>query len=216
MDSHSGAPDNPYLAPKTTIADIAPSGEIELAGRFDRLCASVLDHLILVATLILIFLIFFIMGVSEAIRSLDSTTWLGLDTWKGSSLLVLFSFVPPVLTVVFFFAINFPLLRKHGQTLGKYVFKVRIVHSDGMPAGVWQILLRRYLLTPIVLLIIMFGLIFIIGILMGLASLEGSNEVGAFIGMHFYFMVLVDILPIFRASRKCLHDTLADTVVVRA
>lgn len=77
-------------------------------------------------------------------------------------------------------------LSKYGQTLGKRLLKVQIVRSSGQPASFVRLAVVRYLL---------FGVL-------------GNIPVGGpFIG-------LADHVFIFRPEKRCLHDLLADTVVV--
>jgi uncharacterized RDD family membrane protein YckC len=82
------------------------------------------------------------------------------------------------------------LLATRGQTIGKRLCGIRIVRTDGRQTGLWRILFLRVL--PITLL-------------SSLPIPYLSNVSG-----------LVDCLLIFRASHKCLHDHIADTVVVNA
>jgi len=86
------------------------------------------------------------------------------------------------------FAIQGWFLHTSGQTVGKKARKLRIVRTDGSRAGVGRLLFLRL------------GLV---------AALTFIPFVGRLIG-------LVDSLLIFRASRKCLHDQIADTLVVTA
>lgn len=79
-------------------------------------------------------------------------------------------------------------LWKSGQTLGKKVMKIRIVRSDGRRAELWRILLLRYFVPGL------FGSIPFVG---GVFS-------------------LIDPLFIFGEQRRCLHDLIADTIVVTA
>lgn len=80
------------------------------------------------------------------------------------------------------------LLATRGQTIGKRLCGIRIVRSDGRHADLKRILLLRWL--PLNLL-----------------SLVGT--VGGLLG-------LADALFVFRASRQCVHDQIADTIVVYA
>jgi uncharacterized RDD family membrane protein YckC len=82
------------------------------------------------------------------------------------------------------------LLATRGQTIGKRLCGIRIVRSDGRPAGLGRILSLR---------------VFPITLLSSLPLPYLSNVSG-----------LIDCLPIFRPSHKCLHDHIADTVVVNA
>ena len=99
---------------------------------------------------------------------------------------------PDVLTpaagFALFAALHGWLLARRGQTIGKALLGVRIVRSDGTPASLARLLLVRY------------GLGYLTTILMPLGQIYG----------------MVDVLLIFRASRRCLHDLLADTIVVKA
>ena len=79
-------------------------------------------------------------------------------------------------------------LHQYGQTVGKRALGIRIVRSDGGRATLGRIFALRYL--PVTLL----GAIPYVGPLIG----------------------LVDVLLIFRDSRQCMHDQIADTIVVKA
>jgi uncharacterized RDD family membrane protein YckC len=89
---------------------------------------------------------------------------------------------------ILFLVVHGYLLATRGQTVGKALLKIRIVRSDGSPASFARIVGLRYLTTSV------------------LASIP---MVGGIYG-------LVDTLLIFRASRRCLHDNIADTIVVTA
>ena len=92
------------------------------------------------------------------------------------------------LVFVAFLAVHGYLLATRGQTVGKALLKIRIVRSDGSRASFARLAGLRYLTTSIITAIPIAG------------SLYG----------------LADALFIFRASRKCLHDNIADTIVVKA
>lgn len=88
--------------------------------------------------------------------------------------------------VIFLIVQAWPLLSR-GQTVGKMICGLRIVRSDGARVGAWRLLGLRY------------G----IGFLM-----NATGAIGSFYG-------LLDCLLIFRKSRKCLHDSIADTKVIK-
>lgn len=81
---------------------------------------------------------------------------------------------------------GWPLVTR-GQTLAKMVFKLRIVRTDGSKVDPWRLLGLRY------------GIGALTGVIAGVAMIYG----------------LIDSLLIFRESRQCLHDTLADTKVIK-
>jgi uncharacterized RDD family membrane protein YckC len=82
--------------------------------------------------------------------------------------------------------INGWLLVDRGQTVGKMLLGIRIVRPDGSKVGVGRIALR-YLVANVA---------------------PVTPIVGGIFG-------LVDALMIFRKSIRCLHDQIADTIVIR-
>jgi len=91
------------------------------------------------------------------------------------------------LSIVLFLLVQGWPLVKRGQTIGKMVCKLRIVRTDGSRSDAWHVLGLRY------------GVGMLTGIMVGVAMIYG----------------LIDSLLIFRSSRKCLHDTIADTKVIK-
>jgi uncharacterized RDD family membrane protein YckC len=91
------------------------------------------------------------------------------------------------LLVLALLAYNLVLLHQEGQTIGKKLLNIRIVRTDGSRAGLARIFFMRIL--PVALL----GAIPFLGLIVS----------------------LTDPLLIFRDSRQCLHDQIADTIVVK-
>jgi len=89
--------------------------------------------------------------------------------------------------IVVFLLLNGYLLATRGQTVAKLMLGMRIVRPDGGKASVSRVILLRYLLGYAVNIIPVAG------------------------GLY----ALVDDLLIFRQSRRCLHDQIADTIVIR-
>jgi uncharacterized RDD family membrane protein YckC len=102
--------------------------------------------------------------------------------------LIVDAVLPFILGIGLFLLLNGSLLARRGQTIGKLLMKIRIVRTDGSLATFGRVFGLRYALN---------GLI---------ASVP---FVGSVYG-------IVDALMIFRDSRQCLHDQIADTVVVKA
>lgn len=84
--------------------------------------------------------------------------------------------------------INCTLLHRYGQTIAKRMFGIRIVRNDGAPVTLGRVIVARWLPMAAI------GLIPLIGPI----------------------VQIVDSLMIFRADHRCLHDLIADTVVVNA
>ncbi|MES2935461.1 MAG: RDD family protein [Pseudomonadota bacterium] len=93
------------------------------------------------------------------------------------------------LAMVAFGIYQLVLISRYAQTFGKRIMKVRVVRSDGIE----QCGLGRY-----------FWLRAVVPALIG-----GIPFVG-------WIFTLVDILMIFGENRRCLHDMIADTKVVKA
>jgi uncharacterized RDD family membrane protein YckC len=92
------------------------------------------------------------------------------------------------LGTIILLAVNGVLIHKYGQTIVKRLFKIKIVRSDGSRVSLLRVIFARAL--PITVL----GWIPLIGLLIW----------------------LLDALLIFRDDYRCLHDHIADTVVVKA
>ena len=77
-------------------------------------------------------------------------------------------------------------LHRDGQTLGKKAVGIRVLRSDTSHCELWRIVLLRFL---------------------PLALLGAIPKIGVGIS-------LIDALMIFGSERRCLHDLIADTIVV--
>jgi uncharacterized RDD family membrane protein YckC len=82
---------------------------------------------------------------------------------------------------------NLWLLAHRGATIGKYLVRIRTTRTDGRRASIWR-------------------LVFLRGAPLALAALLPYANL----------LVPASLLLIFRAERRCLHDYLADTIVVKA
>lgn len=79
-------------------------------------------------------------------------------------------------------------VKRTGQSLGKKILGIKVVRTNGSPASVGRIFWLRNIAN---------------------ALISAIPILGAVYG-------LVDLLFIFTESRQCLHDKLADTIVVKA
>jgi uncharacterized RDD family membrane protein YckC len=85
-------------------------------------------------------------------------------------------------------AVNLALMARHGQTLGKRWLGIKVVRSDGSPLTLGRYVGLRVLPVNLLAQVPLLGV----------------------------FVALADPLMIFRMSQKCLHDEIADTIVVEA
>jgi len=107
---------------------------------------------------------------------------------QGQNAPFLLVLIATALGFLWFLIVQGYLLKKYGQTVGKMLTRIRISDLEGNVPDFTKVILLRYL--PI-----------------SLASVV--PVVGP-------FMSLLDVLFIFRSDRRCLHDLIAGTKVVRA
>ena len=173
---------------------------INPAGRFRRLLASVFDTLVL----IVVFVFFAFRG----------------DIGYTSFIMALSNELPVIVewtlwfTAIFFVINGVPLFTR-GQTVGKWMLGLQIVDSSsgGRPA------LEKLILYRYVVFIFLVSWFYIPNTVVsatlpviGQITLEGIPW--PFPGTLLW-VPIIDAAFIFSASRRCLHDRLAGTIVVR-
>ena len=162
---------NPYAAPDAVVAEPVVEG-IELASRGTRFLAAFVDGLIFSIPYFATIMAF---GSFDA-GSVPDDTQLMLVGFVGVA-----GFVAVIV-------VNLVLLHRHGQTIAKRMFGIKVVRTDGTRCSVLRIVFARWL--PVTLMTLV-----------------------PFLGLIVWF---VDPLMIFREDHRCMHDHIADTIVVRA
>jgi uncharacterized RDD family membrane protein YckC len=89
--------------------------------------------------------------------------------------------------MLLFAAVNGWLLASRGQTVGKSLLGMRIVRRDGSAADLLRLVGLRYGVGALITVLPIVGMVY----------------------------SLADALMIFRADRRCIHDMIADTIVVK-
>jgi uncharacterized RDD family membrane protein YckC len=159
---------NPYAPPAVELEHgwEAPESGFRNARLRQRWAGAVLDQLLFLGS-----------GIPAAVVALS------LD---GSSKIYATAAVALV-TVLPFAVVQFYLIAKTGQSLGKKICKTRIVRLDGSPPGfVYGVVIRAWAIW----------------------AASAIPGIGSFIG-------LADAVLVFRADRRCLHDHLAGTRVIQ-
>lgn len=168
----SSVPEGPHYASlHEAVARAAAGDERSLAGRGQRLAAAAVD---VTVPLVLAGAVAVFTPVNPFAAPAPGMVTV---TLAGNALLGF---------ALFLLAHGY-LLARHGQTIGKRLMGLRIVHRDGGPATLLQLVGLRY------------GLSWVVAVIPGIGAL----------------FVLIDGLLIFRPSRKCLHDSIAETIVVK-
>ncbi|MGH8570516.1 MAG: RDD family protein [Gammaproteobacteria bacterium] len=178
-------PTNPYAPPTATVADVS-----DHAGTEPRLAerGARLGASMIDGLLMLLL-------VAPAMLAAMIPGALGGTADATPPAILVWAVAHPVVSqliwgiagLLVFFAVNGYWLHTRGQSIGKRLLGIRIVRSSGERATLSRILFARYLPTQAM------GIVPIIGML----------------------YALIDILFIFGDSRQCLHDRIADTIVVK-
>lgn len=111
----------------------------------------------------------------------------GLCGMLASSGLGMLAVMLGALGIVGLAGTNLWLLNRNGQSVGKYSFDIKVVRTDGETAGLGRLIFLRGVPQWVI---------------SGIPLLN--------------LLSLVDALFIFRADRRCVHDLIADTMVVKS
>jgi uncharacterized RDD family membrane protein YckC len=173
---------NPYAPPRATVQDLTdPEGTKAFAGRGARLLVSTLDGLIFS------FLVYvpLVIGMRVSGQPIIVSTGLGSSGahFNSAALLGSAGWLPLIGLLVWAWLTSV-LVARNGQSIGKKIWGIKVVRSDGSRASLARIFLLRNLL----------------------------NGVLAFLPLY----ALIDALLIFGDKRQCLHDKIADTIVIKA
>jgi len=190
MSTPSLSPQNPYAPPTAVVADVADaSGPGELAERSARLGAAIVDILIVLVC----YLPPLVVGLQNYVPAR------GLRNFANGGATV------AGLLILILIAVTCVLVARNGQTLGKKLIGIKVVRSNGTKATLGRIFWMRNILSNVP------GICAYITVLV-----PGLNAFNVIVAPINFIYLLVDCLLIFGESRQCLHDKIADTVVVRA
>jgi uncharacterized RDD family membrane protein YckC len=179
---------NSFAPPKSVVADVIEAEDgAQLASRSTRLGASIIDGVLLSLPFVPCYVL--------AFSSIAATGQQRPPPGGIPSAMVLTAmartggwFYGALALSLCIGIITAVLIHRHGQTIGKKWLGIKEVRKDGSRVTLARVFFLRYLLNTL------FALIPI---------------VGGFYG-------LIDVLLIFGKARRCGHDYLADTIVVRA
>lgn len=146
-----------------------------LASRGLRFLANVVDTMVVFAPTVVA-----LVGVGVMAAVVEGDRPLGDD---ASALVGLLGVLATLLGLAAGAGVQVLMQVKYGQSVGKRLFKMRVVRLDGGPVEVWRLVLLRNVVPHL------------------------ASQLCGLIG-------LVDAAFIFSAEQRCLHDLIADTIVV--
>lgn len=179
---------NPFSPPRANVQDhVEADVSLVDATRPSRFLAFLIDC----APAVVLGIVFGV-GVAAYAGTHPGSTFESLVLGSGVAIALM------GVAAIAWFAYNAVLVYKYGQIFGKRMMGIRVVRTDGSRVGFGRFIFLRWLPLAVV-----------------------SAVLGAIFGRRghpfwSYLVTLVDLLLIFRASRQCLHDTIADTRVVTA
>jgi uncharacterized RDD family membrane protein YckC len=161
--------DNVYKSPESDLK-IDKEGEYELATRWNRLWAALVDGLTIIP--IIVAVMYFTGGFDDLAEGIEPS--------------ITYNLFLSLISIVIFIAIHGKFMISAGQTLGKKALGIKMVTMDNQHVDISN-LVKRYGFSWFVSLIPVVGQI----------------------------ISLVNILFIFTKSKRCLHDHVGNTKVVR-
>jgi len=178
---------NRYAAPQAEVEDVNDDAEIgQLAGRGERLGAALLDALIWILSVLPFFI-----GVGWSMFLAMMSASRGGQRPDFSSMDSSKFFVGILIGAIAVLAVlivNIYFVVKNRQTVGKKLMGIKVTRSDGSQVSIARLFWLRNVVNGIP------GAIPVVGRL----------------------YQLVDPLFIFGEQRRCIHDYIADTIVVKA
>jgi uncharacterized RDD family membrane protein YckC len=183
---------NPYAAPKATVSDIGHGGgEFILATKIERLFAAILDIVVYLLLIIGPLLAFGGAAMFSALTAGGESAQ-GIESLAGGmGMAAIGGFFVGFLVWV---GLTLYFVIKNRQTIGKKLLGIKVVRSDGSTVGIGRLFWLRNVVLALV------------GGLVGLTV--DPTGLGVYV---------IDSLAIFFGDKnKCLHDRIADTIVVKA
>jgi len=179
-------PNNLYAPPKSAVADAIENDDVLLATRGSRFGAKLIDGLCWGVPFIPAYMVAWPAILASAQAAGRSRMGI-LGIWATVAGTGI-AFYIGALLVLCLMVVNAVLVQRNGQTIGKKALDIKIVRKDGSRATLGRIFWLRYFVNTLLSMVPAIGSLY----------------------------ALVDILFIFGAPQRCLHDYIADTIVVKA
>jgi uncharacterized RDD family membrane protein YckC len=179
---------NNYAPPQSVVADISSTDvPFEKATRLSRLLAFIIDAVIFSIPFIPVFGAMMTIGIhSRTTTQTVMASWLGAMAGAG-----IFLYVGGLIYLALM-VVTIVLVHRNAQTIGKKLVGIKVARTDGSRASLARIFWLRNVVNSLV------------GFLLLIVPFIGG------------FYSLIDAAVIFGEQRRCCHDYIADTIVIRA
>jgi uncharacterized RDD family membrane protein YckC len=179
---------NNYAPPQSVVADISSTDvPFEKATRLSRLLAVIIDAVLFSIPFIPLYTAVISAGIhSRAHPQAFMAAWLGAMAGAGIFLYI------GGLVYLALIIVTIVLVHRNAQTIGKKLVGIKVARKDGSRASLARIFWMRNVLNSLV------------GIVLLIVPFIGG------------FYSLIDAVMIFGEQRRCCHDYIADTIVIRA
>jgi len=107
---------------------------------------------------------------------------------RDTGTMIAVAVVPALAGAIVWFWLTIKYVKENGQTIAKKILGIKVIRSDGSPVSLNRIFWLRNVVNSLITAIPLIGTLYSI----------------------------VEVLFIFGDSRQCLHDKIADTIVVKA
>ncbi len=179
--------DNLYAPPRSTVADVAADTDTDKATRGSRLGAVLIDSLIFAVPFMPSYMMVWPRMMSQARAGGPASRANPFAVWAAIGGTGVWFYIGALAAIVTL-TLTTIFVYRNGQTIGKKLLGIKVVRKDGSKATLGRIFWLRYLLNTAFMLIPLVGSLYSI----------------------------VDSLFIFGKEKRCVHDYLADTIVIRA
>ena len=179
---------NNYAPPRSVVADISSVDvPFEKATRLSRFLAVIIDGVIFGVPFIPLYVAMFSVGFHSRTNSQALVAaWVAALAGAGLSLYI------GGIVYIALIVVTAVLVHRNAQTIGKKLMGIKVARKDGSRASLARIFWLRNVVNTLVSVVLLLVPI-----------------IGGFYG-------LVDALMIFGEQRRCCHDYIADTIVIRA
>jgi uncharacterized RDD family membrane protein YckC len=180
---------NPYQAPRSDLDPGQSTSGLDaaLATRWQRLGGSILDGLLQLAVHFLIYL-----GIPKREVMAADGNLIALYLHHGPWGYLVGAALLGLMIAQWFF------ISQRGQTIGKMATGTRVVRMDGTAVGFFHgVVLRSWPFT-------------VPGLIFPLVGIRSDSPIST----AFFVATVIEVLFIFGAGRRCVHDLIAGTKVI--